>query len=119
MKKSGRYQWNENCSEMLHVNEEHVKILKAKFDRMLAAVLADAHPFSDRNGRVKEIDHESVERYNKYLAMYQEICDSELEYARKQDEIMNGLLRRFTRMEGKTDEILVRLDNNKFKQHVN
>lgn len=106
---SGRYKWND-CSN-LHVNEEHVKILKAKFDRMLAAVLADAHPFSDRNGRVKEIDHESVERYNKYLAMYQEICDSELEYARKQDEIMNGLLRRFTRMEEKEDAIIAKLDN--------
>ena len=115
-RKSGRYQWNENRSD-LRVNEEHVKILIQKFDMMLAEVMADANPFRSRNGRIKNIAPEEIERYNKYLEMYKEICDSELEFARTQDNLFNGLLRRFTRMEEKEDAILAHLDNR--NKHAN
>lgn len=117
MKKSGRYQWNENRSEMLHVNEAHVKNLINQMDILLAEIMADANPFRDGNGRIKNVIPEDVEKYNKYLGMYQEICNSELEFAKEQDEVFNGLLLRFARMEKKEDEIIAMLENR--NRHAN
>lgn len=110
MKKNGRYNW-ENCNNVLRVNEEHVKILVKQMDILLAEIMADANPFRGRDGRIKDVDPENVKKYNKYLAMYNELCDSELEFAKQQDELFNGLLLRFARMEKKEDAIIAMLEN--------
>ena len=60
----------------------------------------------ENGNSLEELDPEKAALINRYIRAWKDLCKDAVEYAQKEDEAINGLLKRLSRMEEKEDRIL-------------
>lgn len=118
-RKSGRYPWSDGGNMVecgineLHINESYVRETLKLADKLLLDFVSDMMRINGTS--LEEIDPEEMAMINRYIKAWKDLCNGAVDYARKEDEMRNGLIKRFARMEEKEDRILAILENRNLK----